>query len=84
MIGHHHLGTWVGSAAGAGFVRIECTWSIESPTTAGGMTRMSNLGGYQRITTVIKSLGGPTKATVIVGSVVATGGFGVLRAPKPA
>ncbi|MEU8272225.1 hypothetical protein AB0B89_34370 [Sphaerisporangium sp. NPDC049002] len=38
-----------------------------------------NLGGYQTITTVIKSLGGPTKATVIVGSVVATSGYAVLR-----
>ncbi|MGW6875874.1 hypothetical protein ACWGHA_26460 [Streptomyces xanthophaeus] len=40
---------------------------------------MGNLGGYQTITTVIKSLGGPAKATIIVGSVVATGGYGVLR-----
>ncbi|MFG2979568.1 hypothetical protein ACGFYY_42100 [Streptomyces sp. NPDC048331] len=40
---------------------------------------MSNLGGYKTITTVVKSLGGPAKATVIVGSVVATGGYMVLR-----
>ena len=40
---------------------------------------MGNLGGYQTITTVVKNLGGPAKATVIVGSGVATGGYVVLR-----
>jgi hypothetical protein len=40
---------------------------------------MGNLGGYQTITRVIKSLGGPAKATGIGVSVVATGGYVVLR-----
>lgn len=40
---------------------------------------MGNLGGYQRITTVTKNLGGPAKAVVIVGSVVATSGYMVGR-----
>lgn len=40
---------------------------------------MSNLGGYQTIVKVVKTLGGPRKATVIVGSTVALAGYGALR-----
>lgn len=40
---------------------------------------MSNLGGYQKIVEVVKTLGGPKKATAIVGSAVAVAGYGALR-----
>ena len=40
---------------------------------------MSNLGGYQAVTTAIKRLGGPTQAAVIAVSVVGVGGYMVLR-----
>ena len=40
---------------------------------------MSNLGGYQKIVEVVKTLGGPMKATAIVGSAVAVAGYGALR-----
>lgn len=37
-----------------------------------GLVRMSNLGGYQIITTVIKKVGGPKKAVALLTSVVAS------------
>ena len=40
---------------------------------------MSNLGGYQKIVEVVKTLGGPKKAAAIVGSAVAVAGYGALR-----
>lgn len=40
---------------------------------------MSNLGGYQKIVEVVKTLGGPKKATAIVGSAVAVAGYTGLR-----
>lgn len=40
---------------------------------------MSNLGGYQMATKVMKALGGPKKATAIVGSGLVFGGYAVLR-----
>lgn len=42
-------------------------------------TPVGNLGLYQTITQVVKTLGGPKKAMVIVGSAVAFGGYLVLR-----
>lgn len=43
---------------------------------------MSNLGGYQTITTVIKALGGPTKAvSIILGGTLAVGGIGGSMVP---
>jgi hypothetical protein len=40
---------------------------------------MSNLGGYQTATKVMKALGGPKKATALVGSGLIFGGYAVLR-----
>ena len=40
---------------------------------------MGNLGGYQTITTVIKALGGPAKATAIGVTVVGVSGYGIGR-----
>lgn len=40
---------------------------------------MSNLGGYQKIVEVVKALGGPKQATLVVGSAVAVAGYGALR-----
>ncbi|QSR28775.1 hypothetical protein CFH99_24440 [Nocardioides aromaticivorans] len=40
---------------------------------------MGNLGSYQKMTTVVKALGGPKKAATIVGTGVAVGGYAVLR-----
>lgn len=40
---------------------------------------MSNLGGYQAAVELMKSLGGPRKAAIILGSLAATGGYAVLR-----
>lgn len=43
---------------------------------------MSNLGGYQTITTVIKALGGPTKAlSIVLGGTLAVGGIGGSMVP---
>lgn len=41
---------------------------------------MSNLGGYQTMTTVVKALGGPTKAFVTAAAVLGVAGYGVIRA----
>ncbi len=40
---------------------------------------MGNLGGYQTITTLVKALGGPGKATVVGVVVVGTAGYGAIR-----
>ena len=41
---------------------------------------MSNLGGYQTVTTAIKAMGGPGKAGVTVGAVAVVGMCFVYRA----
>jgi hypothetical protein len=45
---------------------------------------LSNLGGYQKIVEVVKTLGGPKKATVIVVSGAAVAGYTGLRGAEAA
>lgn len=40
---------------------------------------MGNLGAYQAMTTLVKSLGGPAKAATVGLVVIGTAGYGVIR-----